>query len=419
MLSVILIAKYLTAVEQGFYYTFNSVLSLQIFVELGLTSIISQFAAHEKAHLDWRPDGTLDGVPINKARLKSIVLLSIKWYGVAAIVCILLLLPAGYMFFSSTPESHHFSHWKMPWIWLTVATALLLISNPLIAIYSGCGRVAETVANSVRQDASAYILFAIFLLLRMGLIAQCVMLSTKFLVGLLWLIKKRGFYIDLIRYHGADDKVSWKNEIWPLQWKIGISWLSRYFVFQLFTPIVFRYQGAVIAGQVGMSLSLVVAINAAAMSWVNTKIPRLNELVALKSYKALDSLFWKSSFPAVSLCALGCLFLCGIDLLGHYEHWKICSRIVAPTAMFFLATSIVINSFELIFSVYLRAHKQEPLLVNNIITGCLLALSSYLFGRYFGITQMFIGFLVISIVMTALALRIFVIKRQEWHEVVV
>jgi hypothetical protein len=37
----------LTAVEQGFYYTFGSVLALQVFVKLGLVTVIVQMASHE------------------------------------------------------------------------------------------------------------------------------------------------------------------------------------------------------------------------------------------------------------------------------------------------------------------------------------------------------------------------------------
>ena len=37
----------LSAAEQGYYYTFNSLLALQVFVDLGLTTVIVQFAGHK------------------------------------------------------------------------------------------------------------------------------------------------------------------------------------------------------------------------------------------------------------------------------------------------------------------------------------------------------------------------------------
>jgi hypothetical protein len=51
IVSLIFIAKCLTKVEQGYYYTFGSILAIQIFFELGLSNIITQFVAHENADL--------------------------------------------------------------------------------------------------------------------------------------------------------------------------------------------------------------------------------------------------------------------------------------------------------------------------------------------------------------------------------
>ena len=51
IVTVFLIAKFLSKEEQGFYFTFASVLAIQIFFELGLGGILTQFVAHEMAHI--------------------------------------------------------------------------------------------------------------------------------------------------------------------------------------------------------------------------------------------------------------------------------------------------------------------------------------------------------------------------------
>ena len=48
---------------------------------------------------------------------------------------------------------------------------------------------------------------------------------------------------------GATEKISWRKEVFPMQWKIALSFMSGYFVFQLFTPVLFHYQGAEVASQ--------------------------------------------------------------------------------------------------------------------------------------------------------------------------
>ena len=47
LITVFLIASFMTPATQGFYYTFVSVLAIQTFFELGLGGIINQYTAHE------------------------------------------------------------------------------------------------------------------------------------------------------------------------------------------------------------------------------------------------------------------------------------------------------------------------------------------------------------------------------------
>ena len=72
--------------------------------------------------------------------------------------------------------------------------------------------------------------------------------------------------------------VSYKNEIFPLQWKVALSWVSGYFIYQLFNPILFQYVGAEVAGQMGMTMQVVNAIQAFAFSWMSTKNTNLLNL---------------------------------------------------------------------------------------------------------------------------------------------
>jgi hypothetical protein len=43
VLTVFFVSTFLTGVEQGFYFTFGSILALQVFFELGLTGIMTQY----------------------------------------------------------------------------------------------------------------------------------------------------------------------------------------------------------------------------------------------------------------------------------------------------------------------------------------------------------------------------------------
>jgi len=78
MALLFLISKFLTIEEQGYYFTFGSVVAIQIFFELGLNTIITQFAAHENAKLKWNEFNQISGDKISLSRLSSLLHLCLK-----------------------------------------------------------------------------------------------------------------------------------------------------------------------------------------------------------------------------------------------------------------------------------------------------------------------------------------------------
>src|ERR1017187_10327567 len=101
--SIYLIARFLTDDEQGFFYTFGSILGLRVFFELGLGYVIMQSVSHEMAHLHWSEQGTIVGEGAAKARLASLFRFALKCYLALALVGVIVLLPAGLWFFGRPP----------------------------------------------------------------------------------------------------------------------------------------------------------------------------------------------------------------------------------------------------------------------------------------------------------------------------
>src|SRR5579872_5549471 len=69
LVTVALIARFLSPAEQGYYYTLGSLVALQIIFELGFSFVILQMASHERAHLEISRIGTITGNPVSHARL--------------------------------------------------------------------------------------------------------------------------------------------------------------------------------------------------------------------------------------------------------------------------------------------------------------------------------------------------------------
>lgn len=112
--------------------------------------------------------------------------------------------------------------------------------------------------------------------------------------------------------------MQYMQEIFPYQWKIALSWISGYFIFQLFNPVLFATEGAVVAGQIGMTLAALNGIQALSLSWLNTKIPLYSQLIALKDYKQLDNTFNQTLIQMTSVCFfLLCIVMIGIGEIRY------------------------------------------------------------------------------------------------------
>src|SRR6202162_2444360 len=63
LITVLLIARFLTPAEQGYYYTFGSLVAIQMIFELGFSFVILQLASHERAQLSISDDYRITGDP--------------------------------------------------------------------------------------------------------------------------------------------------------------------------------------------------------------------------------------------------------------------------------------------------------------------------------------------------------------------
>ena len=99
VVTVALIARFLSPAEQGYYYTFGSLVAMQMIFELGFSFVILQLASHERAQLSISSKYEISGDTIAHARLASVVQKSVRWYSAAAVLMAATLLPVGFYFF--------------------------------------------------------------------------------------------------------------------------------------------------------------------------------------------------------------------------------------------------------------------------------------------------------------------------------
>lgn len=415
-ISLLLIANNLTPAEQGFYYTFGNILGLQIFFELGLSTVLLQFASHEKAKLEWAEDGTLTGDAIAKARLASLMQKAVKWYGVMCLLVIVTVLPLGFYFFSTHQPEQNVA-WRLAWLWLVFASTGGLLLSPLYALVEGCGLVAKIASLHMIQNVIGYLLLWLGLSFGLKLYATPITGTVAFFVALTWFMTTRGNLLrDLRKQPTGEYAVDWRREVLPFQWKIAVSWLSGYFVFQLFNPIMFAYHGAAAAGQMGMSINIMTSISTLAIAWLTTKAAPFGSLVASGEYTKLDRVWFKSLWQSATLLGLGGIVYFGGTLYLQSINHRLGARLLPPLPLLLLIATAFINHFIFAEAIYLRAHKQDPFVAMSLSTGLLIGLSTFFLGKQFGAIGMIGGyFCVTATIGFGYGTYIFITKRREWH----
>lgn len=420
--SMFFISTFLTGVEQGFYFTFGSILALQVFFELGLTGIMTQYVAHEASHLTLDEYNEYQGEERYKSRLASLVHFCVKWYAMLAALIFVFLNVVGYIYFNKYGDNQgEYVDWQTPWILISIATAIQLFVSPLTSILTGLGFVKQTSKitffHQLITPLCTWIGLASGLKLYVTGVAYLLNVSIWFVFvnnqGLLTILKK-------LWQTSISERVAYMAEIFPYQWRIALSWVSGYFIFQLFNPVLFATEGAVVAGQMGMTLQALSAIQSFAFSWLNTKVPLYSRLIARKDYLQLDLVFNKTLKQMVVIgTSLLVLFYCFIAVLRitqfHIGETILADRFLDYLPMLLMVIPVFLQQFISSWATYLRCHKKEPFLVNSIVGGILCMLSTIGFGNLYGIYGITIGYCMIQVFMFPWGYWLYYSNKKKWH----
>lgn len=415
-LTIVVIARILHPATQGFYYTFGSVLALQVFFELGLATVIVQMASHEWAHLHRRPDGLIEGASEARSRLAGLGRFSLCWYAVAgALFVAILLLGGGHFFADKAAESAVV--WRGPWNCLVIVVGMQLLLQPLFSLIEGCNQLTSLYGIRFAQAVGTSVGLIVAMLLGAGLYSLAAGAFLRLLIGLWWLAFPQRAFVRIALSERLSSRIDWAREVWPFQWRIAVSWLAGYIIFSLITPVMFQFHGPIVAGQMGMSLALVGAIENFAGAWINTRGPRFGVLIAHRDFSALDQLFRRSLRIALLVALVGSMVVLLVVLVLQVSVPLYAARFLPLFPLGLLISCRVLQIPVTGMGVYLRAHKKEPLMGVSVSSAVLAGSAVWLLGRTWGPAGALAGSLAVTVAWT-LPSSYFVFRRcrAEWHQ---
>ena len=374
--TVALLSTHLTAAEQGYYYTFNGLAGLTVFVELGLGLVLIQFYSHEFGRLGWA-DGRLVGDPAAKARAAGLFRQSVRLYAVLAVVTLPFLGVAGRLTFGPTEAAGGVA-WRGPWAIICAAVAANLALMPLVSLLNGCGQVKGSARAGLASGVFGSVVLWAGLVGGLGLYAAplSTVVTTVALGAWVAAVGRRAVS-DLYRHYGPA-RVSWAAEVWPFQWRVAVSWLSGYFAFYGIAPAVFAARGPVEAGRVGMTLSLSFSVGLVAAAWFNVRMPQAGVLAGAGRLSDLDRLFVRTGAQAGGLVAVAATALTTVVAWLSAAGHPAADRVLPPGPFGLVMLATLAGTILYAQTCYLRAFKREPLMLVNLGVGVGVFGASYL-----------------------------------------
>lgn len=379
--------------------------------DLGFSNIILQFAAHEFAFLRFDERGRIVGSDDRLKRLSTFFVFSLKWMGLILLTVFPAILAAGFILLSrKTTELH----WAAPWTIHALGAALTFVNGMVLYFFEGCDSVGEAQAIRVKIFSTMSVVMCAGLVMRVGLFALSFSLLLSSVAGAVMIINRFGPAISQMWTASRTYAYSWRNEFMSLFWRYAISWASGYFIFQMYTPIMFYFHGAVAAGKVGITLTLWMGVFSMANVWVYAVTPKLNMFISKRDWKSLDAVFFRNlAFSFLTFLAGAAAVLSVVAVFTGKV--KLAGRFLDLTSMSILAAAWLMQIIVNALAVYLRAHKEEPLVLPSLVSALYVAVMTYFCARHLPAKYFFAGFLSSYLFGLPWVIGIFRRKRARYH----
>lgn len=416
--SFILIANFISSlfvvfnfssIEQAYYYTIISLFLVQAFVELGFNSVVLHFVSHARNKIFIRKNIIL-GNKKEIAKLLSLSRFSLRWISISAFILFIILITVGLYIFSNNQNEFHIISL---WIYLSIIFSMAFFIQPIYIFFDGLALIREVCLLRLFQSFVLNISFWI-LVMNMGGLWSILYAQIFSFISILFVIIY--FFHPLLRKLFLPSikpkKFDWRYEFLPMQWRIAISSLCGYFIFASYTPLTFKYIDEVLAGQVGITLSLMVGMRGLIGALINPYITKYGFLISRNKKKKLINVVHKNIIMSAFFSSL--IIISYYFLLLYLEEYNfdIYERFLPNeiSIFFFLGNFLICISLPI--SGFLRSFKEEPLFLLSVSSAIIIIIAN-IFGAYMGsILIMGVTFLSVNILIIPLIFYKFSVKKK-------
>lgn len=362
-LTLYLAATRLPPNDQGWYFVAINIVAFAQVCELGLGTIIVQFASHEWPRLRWGRGGGLEGDPSARDSVAALLVAATRWFGAAAIALFLIAGVGGALILGSNINGSHFG-FAVLWCGFVSLTALYLLVIPFVCVAEGCGDLLAVQRMRAWQATAILVALWTGILVSGPLTAAWLAATAQFLVAAVWLFARHRGMLRAPRTLPALLMESVKGTARRYRTEQARSaqlWIAMWATPQLLAPVLLRMRGGDEAGRLGVTLAVATAPLTLAIAWLHGRYPSFGALVAGGKTREFDALARRAATEAATVFAAVCVLLTGVVLLLPHVLPVFAMRFLPPLSLLALMAGNFAALLLQAMAGWLRAFRDEEI----------------------------------------------------------
>ena len=393
-LTLYLAATRLPPNDQGWYFVAINIVAFAQLCELGLGTIIVQFASHEWPRLRWGRGGGLDGDPSARDSVAALLVTATRWFGGAALALFLIAGLGGTLIFGANLSGSRVA-FAILWCGFVSVTALYLLLIPFICVSEGCGDLLAV--QRMRAWQAAAILVALWTgILASGPLAAAWLAATaQLLVAAVWLFTRHRGLLRAPRKLPAlllDGVKGLAKRYRTEQARSAQLWIALWVTPQLLAPVLLRMRGGDEAGKMGVTLAVATAPLTLAIAWLHGRYPSFGAMIAEGKTREFDALARRAAREAVSVFFAACIPVVGVVLLLPHVLPAFGMRFLPPLSLIALMAGNLAAVLLQAMAGWLRAFRDEGISAPIVGGAAAVVISSAVAGTLGGAQLMAAAF---------------------------
>ena len=366
---VLALVYFLTPEQQGYWYLITNLGAIIYMADFGLTVLTMQFIANHSQNI----------INVHELRkiFKPLISSTYKFLLISVLYIFVIFLPIG-IYVIGTSQVEYSYAWLI-YLASAIPVHILLLES---SILQGMGKVT-----------TSYIIRSSFILLSFVL---CIYLLSKgFSVASLGISNLISSIIILILFIAIFYSKSFKNHDHlknsksliiskKIRYQYITSWVSGYFMFFMIVPLVMLFEGPIVAGQIGVSLTLIKSISAISLAPIESSLTDIGKAYGQRNRSLFEKYFKNAFTLGVIIYIFSALFSIFLLMLlnnlpifeGRLPELKLYFILLIAEFAYFIISSIAKK---------VRVLLKEPFAIINIFLAFLIFCNAIIFLNFFNL----------------------------------